>query len=235
MYGVTLMGIPLCYSILTGEKLDLQYLQGSFLEIVTHSLTFCLTYKRNNPLTFELVLIFVSILVISYIFTRSWLRAFATAMAVHITGNFLAIDWIGSGGSTESVFTMDSQFPNHPFLAVLYLHTMSILAILLLWRSGMFSQVKEAWILSAFIAFFGWLDYVIITYLTGFFLYPFDIIMTGLPVATVFFILGRLLQEKWKSVSLYTWAVFILIFLLQIAVMVPVYLHKEKLFSCSVI
>lgn len=231
MYGITLMAIPLFYSVLTGEKLRLDYLKGSSVDILTHTLTFCLTYKRNNPLTLELILIFVTILFISYAFTHSWLRAFFTAIAVHITGNFLAIEWFGVGYGKKSIFVFDSQFSNHPFLAVIYLHTMSISVILLLWRSGTFSQAKKSWLFSASVALLGWLDYVLITYLKGFFIYPFDIIMTGLPVATGFFILGLILYGNWKSVSLYVRVILIFMFILQMAVMVPIYLHKEELFT----
>ncbi len=226
MYGVTLMATPLIYSFITGEKLHLDYLRGNFFEILKHTFTFCLTYQRNNPLTVELIIIFIGIFCTGYFYTGRWWKALILAVIVHITGNFIAIYWFGVGPDTGAVIPVTTRLNNHPFLAVIYLHTTSFLTFVLIWREGLFFDNKNYWLISLLFAFAGWMIYIIISFSTGFFKEYFDIIATALPAGTFIFILVRFFLPHNRSIPWYTWILIFSLFFMQLAVMIPVYLYK---------
>jgi len=228
MYGVTLMATPLIYSIFTGVKLNLDYLYGSFWEIFLYSVSFCLAYKKNVPISIELILIFISMFSIGYYYSRSWIRALSTAIAVHIAGNFLAVFWVGLWPDSNAIFLLKSRFANHPFLAIFNLHTVTLMVIILCWRGGLFSRHRISWIFSGLWAFVFWIGYMNFVFLTRIFIEPFDILMTGLPVATVIFLLARLLLPKRRDESWYTYTIIVFLLLIQLMVMVPIYFSKEQ-------
>ena len=227
MYGVTLMAIPLIYSLIMGEKLQLGYLRGSFLDIIKHSFTFCLTYGRNNPLTMELIIIFISIFWLGYFCTKNWLKAFGLAVAVHITGNFLAVYWFGVGPSTGAIFPINTQLGNHSFLSVIYLHSMTFLAMILIYRVN-FLSLNE-WIICSLYGLIGWVLYLTMVITGGFFVEIFDIIMSGLPVFTGLFFLRACFFLSYKKKFHYYFLIMILIFFIQLAVMFPIYIQKDYL------
>jgi len=228
MYGSTVMIIPLFYALITGEKMDIDYLHGSFRDIMIHILTFCWTFPRNNPLTMELIIIFLAMIGVGYFYTGSWLKALELAVSVHIAGNILAIYWFGVGPETRALIPVTTQLHNHPFLAIIYLHVMTFFVLISLYCSGLFSDSIKSWLISASWGFMGWVFYIIISYSTGFFTEYFDIIATALPAGTGVFLLVRFFLPDKRKVSLYTRAILAFIFLIQLAVMIPVYLHRKN-------
>jgi len=227
MYGITLMATPLFYAMVKGENLHLGYLRGSFSEIISYVATFCWTYSKNRPITIELLLIFVSMIGVGYYYSRNWPRSLALAVAVHISGNIFAINWVGPIPHANSVITFRTQWSYHQFMSVFWLYTLTPLAILFIWRAGWFGGSRRSWFYAALSAVAVWVVQVVIIKITGWFSRPFDILMSGLPAITLAFILVRLLSSERGVLSQWGWATMGIIFLIQLAVMGPVYFHMK--------
>lgn len=228
MYGVTLMAIPLFYAMVTGENLHLEYLRGSFLEIIGYIATFCLTYPINRPLTIELLVIFFSMFAVGYAYTGSLSRSLALAVAVHIVGNIFAINWVGPVPYAKSVMAFRTQWSPHQFMSVFCLNTLTGVALVFIWRAGWCSGMKRTWIYAFLAAAMVWGGQVIIFKITGWFNRPFDILMSGLPAVTLTLLLVRRFFSKDRIFSRYAWATMGIIFLIQLAVMGPIYLNHMK-------
>lgn len=228
MYGVTLMAIPLLYAIAAGEHLQLEYLRGSIFEIIGYVATFCWAFIKNRPLTIELLVIFVSMIAVGYVYTRSWLRAFSLAVTVHIAGNLFAINWIGPVGLSKSVFLFQTQWSHHQFMAAFWLFMLTVLFILFIWQAGWFGGSRRSWCYAALAAAFVWMVQAIVLKNTGWFNRPFDIIMSGLPAVTLAFFGVMLLFTKREIFSGWTFASVSIILVIQLAVLGPIYLNHMK-------
>lgn len=228
MYGITLTAIPLFYAMVTGEHLRMQYLGGSFLEIVSHIVTFCLTYPRNRPLTIEMLLIFLSMIGVGYYYSRSWPRSIALAVAVHLFGNIFAIHWFGPVPYTKAIIAIRTQWSNNPLMAMIWLYPLTALAMLFIWRAGWFGGSRRSWLYAALWAAMSWVVYVVVARITGLFMRPFDILMSGLPVTTLAFLLVSILSSERRMLSRCAWATMGIVLLIQLAVMGPIYLHKTN-------
>jgi hypothetical protein len=228
MYGITLVAIPLFYAMVTGENLRLEYLRGSFSEIISYIATFCWTYLRNRPLTMELLIIFFSMLAVGYAYTKSLYRAIFLALSVHIAGNLFAIHWIGPIPHAKSVMGFRTQWTPHEFMSVLWLNTLSVAAMLVIWRTGWFDGMKRSWFYAAIAAASVWGVQVIVFKTTGWFNRPFDILTSGLPAVTLTFLLVRLFSSERGRTSGRALAAMSIIFLIQLAVMGPIYFNNIK-------
>jgi len=228
MYGITLMAIPVLYASVTGEHLHLQYLGGSFLGIVSHIVTFCLTYPRNRPITIEMLVIFLSMIGVGYYYSRSWHRSIALAVAVHLLGNIFAIHWFGPVPYTKAIIAIRTQWSNHALMAVIWLYPLTALAMLFIWRAGWFGGSRRSWLYAAIWAALSWAAYVVIATITGWFMRPFDILISGLPVTTLAFLLVSILSSEGRILSRCAWATMGIVLLIQLAVMGPIYLHKTN-------
>ena len=228
MYGVTLTAIPLFYAMVTGEHLCMQYLGGSFRDILSHVVTFCLTYPRNRPLTIELLIIFLSMIGVGYYYSRSWPRSVALAVAVHLFGNIFAIHWFGPAPYTKAIIAIKTQWSNNALMAVIWLYPLTALAMLFMWRAGWFGGSRRSWLSAAIWAAVAWVVYVVIARMTGWFMRPFDIVTSGLPVTTLAFLLVSILSSGHRMLSRCAWATMSIVFLIQLAVVGPIYLHKTK-------
>jgi uncharacterized membrane protein (DUF441 family) len=227
MYGITLVAIPLFYAMVTGENLRLEYLRGSFSEIISYIATFCWTYLRNRPLTMELLIIFFSMFAVGYAYTKSLYRAIFLAVSVHIAGNIFAIHWVGPIPYAKSVFTFRTQWSPHQFMSVFWLYGLTIVAVLFIWRAGWFG-IKRSWIYSALAAASIWVVQVIIFKTTGWFNRPFDSLTAGLPAVTLAFLLVRLFSSERATTFGRALATMSAIFLIQLAVMGPIYFNIIK-------
>jgi hypothetical protein len=228
MYGITLMAIPLFYAMVTGENLRLEYLRGSFSEIISYIATFCWTYLRNRPLTMELLIIFFSMFAVGYAYTKSLYRAMFLAVSVHIAGSIFAIHWVGPIPYAKSVIGFRTQWSPHQFMSVLWLNTLSVTAMLVIWRTGWFGGMKRSWYYAALSAASVWVVQAIVFKITGWFNKPFDILMSGLPAVTLTFLLVRLFSSERGTTSGRALAVMSIIFLIQLAVMGPIYFNIIK-------
>ncbi len=228
MYGITLMAIPLFYAMMTGENLRLEYLRGSFAEIISYVATFCWTYLRNRPLTIELLVIFFSMFAVGYAYTKSFSRALALAVSVHIAGNIFAIHWVGPIPYAKSVIGFRTQWSHHQFMSVFWLNTLTAMVMLVIWRAGWFGGMKRSWFYAAMAAVAVWMVQAIIFNVTGWFNRPFDIFMSGLPAVTITFLLVKLFSSERGILSGWAWATMSIIFLIQLAVMGPIYLNNMK-------
>jgi len=228
MYGITLMAIPLFYAMMTGENLRLEYLRGSFAEIISYVATFCWTYLRNRPLTIELLVIFFSMFAVGYAYTKSFSRALALAVSVHIAGNIFAIHWVGPIPYAKSVIGFRTQWSHHQFMSVFWLNALTAMVMLVIWRAGWFGGMKRSWFYAALAAVAVWMVQAIIFNVTDWFNRPFDIFMSGLPAVTITFLLVKLFSSKRGILSGWAWATMSIIFLIQLAVMGPIYLNNMK-------
>jgi len=228
MYGITVMAIPLFYAVVAGEKLHLGYLKGSFSEIISYVATFCWTYSRNRPLTIELLVIFFSMFAVGYAYTKSFFRALALAVSVHIAGNIFAIHWVGPIPYAKSVILFKTQWSHHQFMSVFWLNTLTVMVMLVIWRAGWFGVMKRSWFYAALAAVALWVVQAVIFNVTGLFHRPFDILMSGLPAVTITFLLVRLFSSERGILSGWAWATISIVFLMQLAVMGPIYFHSMK-------
>jgi hypothetical protein len=228
MYGVTLMAIPLLYALATGEHLQLEYLRGSFSEIIGYVATFCWAYTKNRPLTIELLVIFFSMIFIGYAYSRSWPRAFLLAVSVYIVGNLFAINWVGPVRHSKSVFLFQTQWHHHQFMAAFWLFMLTVLLIVFVRQAEWFGGGRRSWCYGALAAAFIWMFQGAVFKSIGWFNQPFDIIMSGLPAVTLAFIGVNLLFAKRESFFGWTFAAMSIIFVLQMAVIGPIYLSHMK-------
>jgi hypothetical protein len=228
MYGITLMAIPLLYAMVTQKHLQLEYLRGSFSEIIGYVATFCWTYTKNRPLTIELLVIFFSMVAIGYVYTRSWPRALCLAVTVYIVGNIFAIHWVGPIRTSRSVVLFQTQWSHHQFMAAFWLSILTVLSILFIWQAGWFGGNKRSWIYATLAAASVWMIQTIVFKSTGWFNRPFDIFMSGLPVATLTFFSVRLLSSQRNIFSGWTFGTMGIIFLMQMAVIGPIYFNHMK-------
>jgi uncharacterized membrane protein (DUF441 family) len=229
MYGVTLMAIPLLYALATGEHLQLEYLRGSFSEIVGYVATFCWAYTKNRPLTIELLVIFFSMITIGYAYSRSWPRAFLLAVLVYIVGNLFAINWVGPVRHSKSVFLFQTQWHHHQFMAAFWLFMLTVLLIVFVRQAEWFGRGQRSWCYAVLAAAFVWMLQAAVFKSIGWFNQPFDIIMSGLPAVTLAFIGVNLLFAKRENFFGWTFAAMSIIFILQIAVIGPIYLGHMKI------
>jgi hypothetical protein len=228
MYGITLMAIPLLYAMVTQKHLQLEYLRGSFSEIIGYVATFCWTYTKNRPLTIELLVIFFSMVAVGYVYTRSWPRALCLAVTVYIVGNIFAIHWVGPIRTSRSVVLFQTQWSHHQFMAAFWLSMLTVLSILFIWQAGWFGGNKRSWIYATLAAASVWMIQTIVFKSTGWFNRPFDIFMSGLPVATLTFFSVRLLSSQRNIFSGWTFGTMGIIFLMQMAVIGPIYFNHMK-------
>jgi len=230
MYGITLMAIPLLYAILAGQNLQLEYLKGSFTEIVGHIVTFCFLHPVNKPLSIEIMVIFLSMLALGYGYTRSWHRAVILAAAVHLLGNMFAIHWIGPVPYARSVVVVTSQLGHHQFMSSVWLFVLTALTLMLVWRAGWFSGSKRLWLKLFLWTLSVWGGFAAVIQKTGWFVQPFDIFISGLMPATLTFLFAAALSPERRLFPKTTWAAFGLVLMLQLTVMGPFYLHEEAWF-----
>ena len=228
MYGVTLMAIPLLYAMVTQEHLQLEYLRGSISEIIGYVATFCWAYTKNRPLTIELLVIFFSMIAVGYAYTRRWHRALALALSVYIVGNLFAINWVGPIPYSKSVLLFKTQWSHHQFMAAFWVFMLTALSILFIWQAGWFGGNKRSWIYAALSAASVWMVQTIVFKSTGWFNRPFDIFMSGLPAVTLTFLGVRLLSSERKIFSGWTFGSMGIIFLMQLAVIGPIYFNHMK-------
>jgi len=228
MYGITVMAIPLFYAMVTGENLRLEYLKGSFSEIISYVATFCWTYSKNRPLTIELLVIFFSMFAVGYAYTKRFFRALALAVSVHIAGNVFAIHWVGPIPYANSVILFKTQWSHHQFMSVFWLNMLTAMTIFFIWRAGWFGGMKRSWFYATLAAAAVWVVQAIIFNVTGWFNRPFDLLMSGLPVVTLTFLLVRFFSSERGMLSGWAWAAMSIVFLMQLAVMGPIYFHSMK-------
>ena len=228
MYGVTLMAIPLLYAMMTQEHLQLEYLRGSFSEIIGYIATFCWAYTKNRPLTIELLVIFFSMIAVGYAYTRSWYRALALAVSAYMVGNIFAIHWVGPIPYSKSVVLLQTQWSHHQFMAAFWLAMLTVLSILFIWQAGWFGGNKRSWLYATLAAASVWMIQTIVFKSTGWFNRPFDIFMAGLPVVTLTFFSVRLLSSERNIFSGWTFGTMGIILLMQMAVIGPIYINHMK-------
>jgi hypothetical protein len=228
MYGVTLMAIPLLYAMATQEHLQLEYLRGSFSEIIGYIATFCWAYTKNRPLTIELLVIFFSMIAVGYAYTRSWHRALALAGSVYIVGNIFAIHWVGPIPYSKSVVLFQTQWSHHQFMAAFWVFMLTVLSILFIWQAGWFGGNKRSWAYATLAAAGVWMVQTIVFKSTGWFNRPFDIFMSGLPAVTLTFFGVRLLSSERNIFTGWTFGSMGIIFLMQMAVIGPIYFNHMK-------
>ncbi|MEJ2659083.1 MAG: hypothetical protein P8012_18160 [Desulfobacterales bacterium] len=222
------MAIPLLYAIVTREPLQLEYLRGSFSEIIGYVATFCWAYTKNRPLTIELLVIFFSVMTVGYVYTRSWLRAFSLAVSVYIAGNLFAVNWVGPIRHSKSIFLFQTQWSHHQFMAAFWLFMLTALSIIFIWRAGWFGGIRRSWWCATLAAVLVWMVQTIVFKSTGWFNRPFDIIMSGLPAVTLAFFGVSLLSREREIFSRWTFASMSIIVVMQVAVIGPIYFDHLK-------
>ncbi|HOG82862.1 MAG TPA: hypothetical protein PK651_10810 [Smithellaceae bacterium] len=225
MYGAVLLMLPIIIVMIQGKPMVADYLTGSFSEIITHIFTIYFTYKKNLPLTAEVIVIFIGMTVLGYLYSKSLLRSLALGAAVYIGGNLLAISWIIPYPNSKSIFNVYSSLLNHPFLSVVWLHAMTFFTFLTAGRARLIRGSFRYWLSASAIALLAGSIYMVIVKLSGWFTYPVDIFLTALPFWTTAFFIAIYRCRMRFALSHWFWIIGAAVLLLQWAVLGPIYFH----------
>jgi hypothetical protein len=230
MYGGVVMLMPLLYGLVTGKPLEMDYLRGSPIELLKHTVSFCVTYQPNRPLAIELGTIFVCMLAVGYGYSRSLLKPLLLAVAVQVVGSMLAVDWMGTGPNSRGLITVSTRLTHHPMMSVVLLHVVTVLVLIAISRAqkGHASGTERRQV--ALQVFLVWLCVSVLLRLSSWSAKAFDCVVCGLPFASLTLLLvhpRHVRQGKWA------WADVCLLSLvaLQFAVMLPIFLHQEARFN----
>ncbi|MCE5264279.1 MAG: hypothetical protein LLG97_12180 [Deltaproteobacteria bacterium] len=225
MYGAVLLLIPAAMAMIQGKPLLIDYLTGSFSQIITHILTFYFTYQQNLPLRAEIIVIFAGMTGVGYLYSRSWWRGLALGAAVYLIGNLLAISWLGTSPTSKSVFVVHSTLLNHPFLAVVFAHILTLVSAVLASRAGLIRGGSRPFLLSAIAAVAVAGVYMAVMAQSGWFSHPIDIVLTSLPIWSTAFAATLWRNSEPASLSRWFWVVVLTLLFFQWAVLGPIYFH----------
>ncbi|MBI9076198.1 MAG: hypothetical protein JEZ02_12370 [Desulfatibacillum sp.] len=227
-YGVTLTGLPLVYALVTGLELRLTYLRGGFWEIFTHALTFVWTYEADRALTGELILIFLGITCLGYLVTKSLGRAILAGVCSYAVLMLWAVHWVGKTPHKYAVFSISTWMVSNCLIAIVLLFAFTILMAVAIWRAGLLSRARSAWIKALAAGVTAWAAFSWLMWRTQWFVLPFDIAVSGLPVFTDVVILTALLKGRKCGVSVLALGIITGLFFIQVAVMGPVLVRAEE-------
>ena len=228
MYGGVLMFIPVGVAAASGRPLDMVYLQGDAGDILLHTATFCLVYEPNLPLAFELIAIFVGMVVLGRLYGRGWARSLGLAVAVQVGGSLLAVEWLKVKPDGPGVLLAPTGMANHPLYAVVYLQLAAVLTMVLLHRQGVRFLSRRALLLAAA----AWVAASLALGLSGWLPRPFDAAAVGL-------------LAGWFVLTAHAWHVLPPagrglsgphlcmggVYLLQLLVLLPIGMHIDRQLS----
>jgi hypothetical protein len=225
MYGAVLLMIPVIIVVIQGKSLMIDYLTGSFREIVMHILTFYYTYEQNLPLRAEIIAIFIGMTVVGYLYSRSLLRGLTLGAAVYLIGNLLAINWLNPFPNSKAVFIVHSALLIHPFMAVVFAHAVTFFSALAASRAGLITGGFRCRLLSAAIAAAVGSVYMALVAQSGWFSNPIDMVLTALPVWSTAFLTTLCRCRQQVSLSRWFWIIGLTVLFFQWAVLGPIYFH----------
>jgi len=228
-YGSVVLFIPILYAAATGERLRMEYLRGSPVEVLTHVATFSLTYRRDWPMTAEMVAIFLGMAAVGYLYRRSWARAVVLSLAVYLTIAVVGLAWFNVARTTSPIFPLDTALKRpQPLLAMAWTHVATGLLLLVLWRAGAFLRGPGAWRRAFAAGAWAWAAWIAVVWATGWFGRPFDIAATGLPVAFAVLLAARLAGRDRGAVGAPAWTLLALAMLLQALAIGPTAAHQQR-------
>lgn len=225
MYGAVIIMIPIIVVMIQDKPMEADYLTGSFREIILHIATLYFTYEKNLPLTAEVIIIFIGMSIIGYLYTRSIIRGLTLGTAIYLGGNLLAISWLGSLPYTKAVFTVQSDLLNHPFMAVLCVHAVTLFSYLIIIRANLITGERRYQLLAIVIAIATGSVYMLLVKHSGWFINRFDIVLTALPIWTTAFLAGLYIYRQHIMLSRWFWIIATAVLSFQWAVLGPIYLH----------
>jgi len=225
MYGAVLLLIPVTVAMVQGDPLLIDYLTGSLSEIITHILTFYFTYEQNLPLRAEITVIFIGMTVVGYLYSGSWWRGLALGAAVYLIGNLLAVSWLGTSPMSKSLFIVHSALLNHPFMAVVCAHALTLVSVVMALRAGLIQGGSRQFLLAAVAAVAAGGVYMVVVTQSGWFSNPIDIVLTSLPVWSTAFAATLFRVREPDSLSRWFWVIALAVLFFQWAVLGPIYFH----------
>jgi hypothetical protein len=225
MYGAVLLMLPIIVVVIQGKSPGMDYLTGSFREIILHIVTFYSTCERNLPLRTEITVIVIGMTIVGYLYSRNWRRGLVLGAAIYLIGNLLAINWIGPVPNSKAVVMVHTALLPHPFMAVVYAHTTTFFSALAAGRAGLIRGSCRCRFLAITTAVVAAGVYMAIVALTGWFSSPIDMFLTALPVwttvslATIYRCRQHVLLSRWF------WIIGLTVLFFQWAALGPLYFH----------
>ncbi|HOO90070.1 MAG TPA: hypothetical protein PLA74_04535 [Syntrophales bacterium] len=143
-YGAVLFFIPVLYAHLTGQPLQLKYLDPDVLDIVKNSLSACLLHPKNKPQFLEIILIDTGVFVYSFFLTRNVKKAIIATLALHVVLTLFGIKWFYSREGSAGVIRISTRLPNHVWMSLIWLGCSTFLTQVMLFKSGLYKKVKKA-------------------------------------------------------------------------------------------
>lgn len=222
LYGIVVAVIPLLWSLTTGEPLSLEYLRGSPREILTQIATFSIASPRNWPLVPEVMLIDLGMIAVAWRLTRCWWRGLAAGIATHLTLAVIGLPWFGLSNARATIISVDTALGRSQSVqAAGWMFVATALVGVAAWRLGAFADNRRSWVFAALIGAEVWLVWSITAQLAGWFRTPFDLFVTGLPMAWMGCLASRLAFPDRRKVGWPTIATWFLVFAVQAAVIIP--------------
>ncbi|MBU2488852.1 MAG: hypothetical protein KKA60_05640 [Proteobacteria bacterium] len=230
-FGIVATGIPLVVAWITGTPMALEYHNGSALTVIRDILTFSFFQAHNVPIAIEGVIIAVGFFFISWLCILEWKKSLLSTVLFLLTLNLYAVAWLAPEKAPLGYFRVASSWSHHPFLAVLFLGTFSLLTVIYAWRTGIFRPDRRPWLVSAAAGILAWAAYGYAATAHGWFPTPWDRISTGLPLATAVALAVRGALWGWGGGGS-PWALVTLtsLLLIQLVVMDPIYLKVQERF-----
>lgn len=143
-YAAVLFFVPILYAHLTGELLQLKYLDPDPLDILKNSLSACLLHPRNKPQFLEIILIDSGIFVYGFFLTRDIKKAIIATLALHVVLTLFGIKWFYSREGSTGVIRISTHLPNHVWMSLIWLGCSTFLTQVILFKSGLYKKVKKA-------------------------------------------------------------------------------------------
>lgn len=222
LYGIVVAAIPLLWSLITGQPLSLEYLRGSPREILTQIATFSVASPRNWPLVPEVILIDLGMIAVVWRLTKRWWRGFAAGIAAHLTLAVIGLPWFGLSNARAVIISVNTAIGRSQSVqAAGWMSVATALVGIAAWRLGAFADGRRSWALAALVGAEVWLVWSIAAQLAGWFRTPFDLFVTGLPMAWMSCLITRLSFPDRRLVGWQTIATWFLVFAVQAAVIIP--------------
>ncbi|MBU0992867.1 MAG: hypothetical protein KJ737_10280 [Proteobacteria bacterium] len=221
-YGGVIVFIPVIHAALSQEPMDLEYFTGSVKEVISFSLTAAWGFTRNRPQFFAIIVLDIGIFLTGYYYSRKWHKALMTVIGTHCILTIIGTKWFGKYDVPETVVLINTHLPGHVFMALIWLQSVTLLTLILLYRehSKFFSRKKI--LLSILKGITVWGIVSALLYLTGLFYSVFEVVTATCATLPIFIIGESSFKYRMFKENPWTMAVLLSILIFQILVTYPV-------------
>jgi hypothetical protein len=229
LYGASITATPLVYSWLSGNLLQMSYIDTDAQKIALDILGFSFLNPKNRPLAPEMVLVFLALVVCGKYYTGKWRWGWLLAILSYLVNSMTAVTWFGWRLSEKVLFPLQTSLANDAFFAVLYMHVILALLLLLVWRGGLFEGEGKYWAAAFLGGAASWLVWLYVLRKTHWFPTSFDITAAALPAFVIMSMVSRFMLPNLTWKTLLAFGIFSVYVAYQAVILIPVYGKFDKL------